>query len=286
MAAKTGARFIARVRRGVKRRLRGALRRLLLITARLAARLHPAPRPGERPRVRILLQNAYGMGGTTRTVLNLAGHLGDRYDVEIVSMMRRVDEAFYDLPRNVTVTTLRDERSAPSGRVAKLLARVPSMLTPPNDGSYQYMKLAHDLRLVRLMGGRQPDVLIGTRPSLNLLIAETGRPGVVTIAQDHTNLRSYGPPVQKLIRAAYGRLDALAVLTESSLAEYEQALGGGRLRIVRIPNAVPPLAGGLSPRTDKVVLAAGRYVHAKGFDLLIQAYEPVAAKHPDWTLKI
>lgn len=42
----------------------------------------------------------------------------------------------------------------------------------------------------------------------------------------------------------------------------------------------------ISDCSSKKVIAAGRYVPQKGFDLLISSWKIVAEKHPDWTLSI
>lgn len=55
---------------------------------------------------------------------------------------------------------------------------------------------------------------------------------------------------------------------------------------MQIPNALPELDGGVAPLTSNVVIAAGRLAVGKGFDMLIDAFAAVSAKHPDWELHI
>ncbi|MGI5162934.1 glycosyltransferase family 4 protein [Spirillospora sp. CA-253888] len=277
-----------RVRRAALRPAHYALRRILLLTLRPLARLRrgPAPRPGERPRVRILLQHAHGTGGTIRTVLNLSGHLARDHEVEIVSVLRRRPRPFFPLPEGVTVTCATDAAAPPRNRALRLLTRLPSLLVPVDDAAFRHVTLYTDLTMLCALWRDPPQVLIGTRPSLNLLIAELAPRGVVTVGQDHMNLGSYRPALRAQIVRSYRRLTALTVLTAHTRDRYAEALAGSAVRIEQIPNALPELGGGPSPRTGRVLLAAGRLTRQKGFDMLIRAFEPLAAEHPDWTLRV
>jgi glycosyltransferase involved in cell wall biosynthesis len=77
----------------------------------------------------------------------------------------------------------------------------------------------------------------------------------------------------------------LTVLTEHDLSEYGEFLGGSP-RVEQIPNAVTRLDGGISDLSSKTVIAAGRVRHQKDFRRMVNAFALVAAKHPDWQLKI
>ena len=268
------------------RRARVAVRRAAfgVLRALNTRRARRAPAPDTRT-VRILLQHAYGMGGTIRTVLNLAGHLARERDVEIVSVVRTVREPFFPIPPGVRVSFL-DDRTRRRGPVGWLLSRLPSMLIPRQENVYGAVSLLTDLRMVRYLRSMRTGVLISTRPGFNLITALFAPPGVITIGQEHVALDVHSPEVVRLIKRRYGRLDAFVTLTQVDLEHYRRVLKTPPGRLLRIPNAVTTLSGDVSKLDGKVVVAIGRMAHAKGFDLLVKAWQPVAAAHPDWVLRL
>jgi glycosyltransferase involved in cell wall biosynthesis len=266
---------------GAESRRRRALGGLAVAVHRLALGLAAAlPRrraTGPAPsRVHVLLLHAYGLGGTVRTSFTLAEGLAG--DVELLSMMRRRDVPFFPFPPGAAVTVVDDQRNR------GLLDRLPSVLVHPEDYAYPYASLRTDVKLLRALRRIRGGVLITTRPAFNLLAARLAGPGVTAVGQEHMNFHSHRPRLAADIRRRYGGLDALTVLTHADERDYAAALPG--TRVMRIPNAVPRMGGGIAPLDARIAVAAGRLESQKGFDLLIRAWERVAAAHPDWQLRI
>jgi glycosyltransferase involved in cell wall biosynthesis len=258
------------------------LRRVRRVALAGAARLIARTRPSGPPRVSILLWHAYGMGGTIRTILNLAGELARDHDVEIISLIRTREQPFFVLPPGVRVTVLDDRRTPRRSP----LTRLPSILIPDQDYRWDLCSLWLDVQLVRKLRKLNPGVLIGTRPGLNLLAAQLAPPGVKAIGQEHLNYHAHRPELAAEVKRGYGKLDALAVLTNDDLRDYKELLAGAPTRLVRIPNALPELDGDRSPLANPVVVAAGRLTPQKGFDLLIRAFARVVEERPEWKLRI
>jgi glycosyltransferase involved in cell wall biosynthesis len=272
-------------------RRRMAVHRLAAALARGLLRMRPRAR--ERagpPKVTILIANAYAMGGTVRTCLNVAGFLAERHEVEIISVQRLRDRPFFAFPPGVKVRVADDQRERPlggrAGRVRKLLRPRASRLVFPADLRFvRSCSLWTDVMLLRRLWDVRQGVVMGTRPALNLTALLLRRRGVIVVGQEHMNLESHTPQRQAEIARRYPSLDAVALLTESDLDSYARALGG-RGRLERIPNAVPALDAPASKLDRPVVIAAGRLTPQKGFDMLIPAFAQVAARHPEWTLRI
>jgi glycosyltransferase involved in cell wall biosynthesis len=81
-------------------------------------------------------------------------------------------------------------------------------------------------------------------------------------------------------------LDAFVTLTAADAGDYTRTLSAPATRVTTIPNA---LSWPVSPPREhdhRVVVAAGRLVPRKGMARLINAFAPVAERHPDWQLRI
>lgn len=242
-----------------------------------------------RERVTFLVMSAYARGGIVRSVLLLAGQLAKDREVEVVSVIRARRRPVVPFPPGVRVTVLDDRYRAPPagprGWARSILRRFKGRLLHPADNYTPRTDLWSDLALVRYLRRAGFGVLVVTRPSFAFLGAEIARPGVAVIAQEHLNLESRRPAMRPDIRRTYGRLDAVAVLTDTDRRAYEDALGGAT-RVVCIPNGVPPPEGPPSDLSSTVAIAAGRLTRQKGFDLLASAYAQVARETEEWTLKI
>jgi glycosyltransferase involved in cell wall biosynthesis len=238
-------------------------------------------------RVTFVLSSAWGMGGTIRSVHNRAGYLAPTHDVEILSLVRFREEAFFDLPPGVKVTAIDDLRDGavprPLRKVRNLLASKESMLLPVHDRPAEHASLWTDLQLVRRLRGRT-GFLFGTRPGINFLLSELAPPGTITIGEEHLHLRAHSEETQALIRDRYSALEAVVVLTEADRRRFEEHLDGS-VPVLAIPNTVRQAAAA-AELSARRALAVGRLTEQKGFDLLVDAWANVASAHGDWTLRI
>ncbi|MGP3933157.1 glycosyltransferase family 4 protein [Nonomuraea sp. KM88] len=238
-------------------------------------------------KIRYMLLHAYGMGGTIRTVVNQANAMAEAgHDVEIVSVVRRRSSPQFAIDERVRVWALVDQRDgvAADSLARKVWRRARGKIVPYGEFAAEYFTERVEGAVIDYVSGLEGGILVTTRPALNLISARRGSRKVIRVAQEHMNLGSYHPAVREDIAKHYGRFDAVTVLTETSVNEYRPLLPG--TPVVRIPNAVDMEGRKHSDLTRPVVIAVGRLVPQKGFDMLIKAYAAIAPEFPDWRLRI
>ena len=148
-----------------------------------------------------------------------------------------------------------------------------------------------NLRRVRVLRGAirasKPDLVLAFMTDSNVLaiLASLGL-RVPVVVEEH--IYSAWPPMPlpwRMVRlATYPLASSVVALTPPALATLGLARGR-RGRVV--PNPVmPPPPGQRGPADPPVIVAIGRLVPQKGYDLMLRAFARVAAAHPTWSLEI
>ena len=245
-------------------------------------------------KIRFLVYNIFGMGGTVRTVVNTANYLQtQKFDVEIISIRKTSSQPMFHINKGIKIRYLVDARkggyyqgiSFTKKTIKRVLNRIPSMIIDKSEDLYHMFNIFSDIKIYRALKSIKDGILITTIPSFNILSAKLVDKRVYKIGQEHRNFMVHSEGLRKKIVRNYPDIHMLTCLTDSEVDMYKKTLPKSDLEIYKIENATDiPLQK--STLESKVVIAAGRLVHEKGYDLLIEAFEKVSLKHPDWKLKI
>ncbi|MFE1321472.1 glycosyltransferase family 4 protein [Kitasatospora phosalacinea] len=238
-------------------------------------------------RIAFLINNVYGIGGTNRTVVNLAQGLSARHRVEIVSVFRRQETTRFEIPPGVALTPLVDLRPGGSGadRGHPLLAEPTEEVPPQEEFHAQYSKLS-DQRIRAYLEGTDADVVVGTRSSLNLFVARYGREDCVRVAQEHMTHLDIPVEVRAEMARAYPRLDLVTTVTEADARTFRETTPVPSVPVLCVPNSVPEPPVRPADPAARLVVGAGRLDPVKRYDLLVLAFDRLREEFPDWQLRI
>ncbi|MBM9621619.1 glycosyltransferase family 4 protein [Streptomyces zhihengii] len=236
-------------------------------------------------KISFLIHTVYGIGGTIRTTLNLAEELANRHEVEIVSVFRHRDDAAFALDPRLSVVPLVDIREGSEDLRDPLISQ-PATVFPRAEARYKEYSRLTDERVRAHYAGSDADVVIGTRPGLVACVARFAPVTAVRIGQEHMTHNHHRAALREEMYEHLDALDAFVTVSEGDAQVWRDKMPLPTTRVLSIPNSVPEPSVPPSDGGSRTVVAAGRLSGEKQYDVLVDAFAVVAARRPEWTLRI
>ena len=162
--------------------------------------------------------------------------------------------------------------------------------------TYWIMLRKYKRRLEKTLLKERPDIVITAMGRSTDFIADI-HDGSIKVGEVHSvkaNVRSLNVMERKgelrriiarLMRwhvsKKVSKLDAMVLLTQQDADSWSEAK-----QTFVIPNAVSRFPDHCSTLENKQVLMVARYNDAKGYEYLVEAWQSVHERHPDWTLNV
>jgi GalNAc-alpha-(1->4)-GalNAc-alpha-(1->3)-diNAcBac-PP-undecaprenol alpha-1,4-N-acetyl-D-galactosaminyltransferase len=141
-------------------------------------------------------------------------------------------------------------------------------------------------RLRRALREGSPDAIVAFtgRTNVRVLLAAAGL-GIPVIVSErsHPRLETLGVIWRAFRRLTYPR--ARFIVAPTARAGLALRFGSAD-RLRTIPNPVEPCTSAAVEARDSTLVAMGRFIPRKGFDLLIRSFHGIAAQVPGWSLRI
>lgn len=228
----------------------------------------------------------YMAGGVERVLTLKANYMADvlGYDITIILTEGKDKPLFYPLSKKIKVVNLDVDFEAlwTCSFAMKIIV-------------YLQKQRIFRKRLTEILMRLKPDITVSLlRREINFIndIQDDSRK-IGELHVNRANYRNFEAGDTNFVKRLFARywmhnlvshlkrLDRFVVLTEEDKASWTELSN-----VEVIPDPLAFDIDQVSPLTNKRVIAVGRYVYQKGFDLLLQAWKKIEQQYPDWELAI
>ncbi len=226
-----------------------------------------------------------GYGGIEKCICVLANLLCTRYQVEIASCYKLLEEPAFHLDERVKVIYLNDDIK-PNREAFKEAVRRKHPIDILKEGSYS-LKVLHRRKksMCDYIKNCNSDVIISTRDIFNYWTCSYARDGVIKIGWEHNHYHKSIRYATNMINSAKN-LDYFVLVSSDLQKFYSEKLANNKVMCIYIPNAIDSIPKKLSSLKEKRLISVGRLSPEKGFIDLLKVYNILIQEYPDWSLDI
>ena len=218
----------------------------------------------------LIVVNKLSGGGAEKVAVNLANYLCKNHDVNVLTLSDAKD--YYSL--NQSIKRLHINQHSRSGNLW--------------EGFKSNLERIFQLKNTIL--SVNPDVVITfmNRANIRVLISLFFSSIPVIITEHNFPKDNPMKPVWEILRRIMYRRAAYLVSVSKGISDYFSYLTMDKRKVIYNPTELKFNVKEKSPLdlTKKNIIAMGRLVPIKGFDLLIEAFKQIADDFPNWNLSI
>lgn len=226
-----------------------------------------------------------GAGGVENVISNVANILCNDYDIEIISTYKLSETPFFDIDNKVKITYLTEgikpnkeelKESIKKFKVVNIFKEI-----------YKGFKTLYLKRktMIEAIKNIDADIVISTRALHSKLLGKYGNKNIIKIAQEHNHHNNNKKYIRKVVNSVRN-MDYFMPVSNELKTFYAEKLKNTKIKVEYIPNCLDIFPERVSSLDEKNIISVGRLSPEKGFDDLIDVFEIVNSKHPDWSLNI
>lgn len=222
-----------------------------------------------------------GFGGIEKAITNLANILCDNYKVEIISIYKLYNKPVFSLDNRVEVKYLLN--SVPNKKELKESLKKGKLFTFFNEGIKSINILFNKKsKMIEAIKNNDADIIISSRLYISKLLVKYGNKDALTIAQEHRHHNNEKKYINDVIKMSKS-IDYLMPVSQELTSYFKKYIGD---KCVYIPHCLDYIPDTNSKLTEKRIVSIGRLAPEKGYLDLIDVFNEVHKKHPDWKLDI
>lgn len=242
-----------------------------------------------------------GYGGIEKAICDLSNMLIDNYEIEIIAAYKLYDKYVFNLDKRVKVRYLINsnlskrvevyKKNLKSLKLIKLIKnlykdyfkkfRISSLVKD----TFLSMKMVIDKRklMINYVKNSNSDIIISTRDIYNEILGKYAKKEVLKIGWEHNNDYDDIKKKKRIIESVKN-LDYFVLVSKDLKRIFEGEIK--KPKCIYIPNVIDEFPLKLSNLNEKNIISIGRLSQEKGYIDLIDVFNIVSEKYPDWKLNI